>query len=91
MPSAFEFTVPSLTSMCAFGRGGPFSQRCEQAQPTLAATSGADTGGRPLDPLLVLAGLIAGVAVICLLLVGSRSANATAAASGDGDGGTEKN
>ncbi|MFI7295060.1 hypothetical protein [Streptomyces sp. NPDC050121] len=36
---------------------------------------------RPLDPLLVLAGVIAGVAVLCLLLVGSRSAAATATAS----------
>jgi multisubunit Na+/H+ antiporter MnhC subunit len=29
---------------------------------------------RPLDPLLVLAGIVAGVAVLCLLLVGSRAA-----------------
>ncbi|WP_246113567.1 cupredoxin domain-containing protein [Streptomyces montanus] len=29
---------------------------------------------RPLDPLLVLAGIVAGAAVLCLLLVGSRSA-----------------
>ncbi|WP_231976148.1 cupredoxin domain-containing protein [Streptomyces sp. 3214.6] len=37
----------------------------------------------PLDPLLVLAGVIAGVAVLCLLLVGSRSAAATATPSDD--------
>ncbi|MGW6911587.1 cupredoxin domain-containing protein [Streptomyces sp. NPDC054940] len=29
---------------------------------------------RPLDPLLVLTGIVAGVAVMCLLLVGSRAA-----------------
>ncbi|MFF1296829.1 MULTISPECIES: hypothetical protein [unclassified Streptomyces] len=29
---------------------------------------------RPLQPLLLLTGLIAGVAVLCLLLVGSRAA-----------------
>ncbi|MFI5554088.1 cupredoxin family copper-binding protein [Streptomyces sp. NPDC051738] len=31
---------------------------------------------RPLDPLLVLTGIVAGVAVMCLLLVGSRAARA---------------
>ncbi|MEU9174479.1 plastocyanin/azurin family copper-binding protein [Streptomyces sp. NPDC048420] len=31
---------------------------------------------RPLDPLLLLAGLVAGVAVLCLLLVGSRTSRA---------------
>jgi hypothetical protein len=36
----------------------------------------------PLDPLLVLAGLVAGVAVLCLLLVGSRAA---ASREGSGD------
>ncbi|MFE0258292.1 plastocyanin/azurin family copper-binding protein [Streptomyces sp. NPDC059010] len=49
------------------------------AQPE--ATPAAQPAGatRPLDPLLVLAGVIAGVAVLCLLLVGSRSAAAAAA------------
>jgi amicyanin len=41
------------------------------------------SAARPLDPLLVLAGLVAGVAVLCLLLVGSR-----AAAAREGDGNT---
>ncbi|MDH6518611.1 hypothetical protein M2163_004402 [Streptomyces sp. SAI-135] len=31
---------------------------------------------RPLDPLLLLAGLMAGTAVLCLLLVGSRTSRA---------------
>jgi plastocyanin/multisubunit Na+/H+ antiporter MnhC subunit len=51
-----------------------------QAQPA-QAVSNTDSA-RPLDPLLVLAGVVAGFAVLCLLLVGSRSA--AAAASGDG-------
>ncbi|EST29678.1 cupredoxin domain-containing protein [Streptomyces roseochromogenus] len=36
----------------------------------------AASATRPLDPLLLLAGVVAGVAVLCLLLVGSRSASA---------------
>ncbi|MFE9455138.1 plastocyanin/azurin family copper-binding protein [Streptomyces sp. NPDC006739] len=37
-------------------------------------TQSASSATRPLDPLLLLAGVVAGVAVLCLLLVGSRSA-----------------
>ncbi len=37
-----------------------------QTQSTAAAV-------RPLDPLLILTGIVAGVAVLCLLLVGSRA------------------
>lgn len=46
--------------------------------PTTAApqVQEAASASRPLDPLLVLAGLVAGVAVLCLLLVGSRAAQA---------------
>ena len=47
------------------------------AAPTQPATAPADSttsAARPLDPLLLLAGVVAGVAVLCLLLVGSRSA-----------------
>lgn len=46
--------------------------------PTTAApqVQQAASASRPLDPLLVLAGLVAGVAVLCLLLVGSRAAQA---------------
>ncbi|MET7479748.1 cupredoxin family copper-binding protein [Streptomyces sp. NPDC005648] len=43
------------------------------AQPALATTS-AVSDIRPLEPLLLLTGVVAGVAVLCLLLVGSRSA-----------------
>ena len=45
-------------------------------QPTLNAQSTAASPTRPLDPLLLLTGAVAGVAVLCLLLVGSRSATA---------------
>ncbi|MFF7280254.1 plastocyanin/azurin family copper-binding protein [Streptomyces griseorubiginosus] len=41
-----------------------------------AATQATAATARPLDPLLVLAGLVAGVAVLCLLLVGSRTSRA---------------
>jgi multisubunit Na+/H+ antiporter MnhC subunit len=60
----------------------PTVDPASQAQPAQAAAA-TDTA-RPLDPLLVLAGLVAGFAVLCLLLVGSRSAAASASASGDG-------
>ncbi|MGW2717184.1 plastocyanin/azurin family copper-binding protein [Streptomyces sp. NPDC001492] len=43
------------------------------AQPAVDDTASAT---RPLSPLLLLTGVVAGVAVLCLLLVGSRSAAA---------------
>ncbi|MEU6257442.1 plastocyanin/azurin family copper-binding protein [Streptomyces sp. NPDC047043] len=42
------------------------------AQPVDAQNTASAT--RPLSPLLLLTGVVAGVAVLCLLLVGSRSA-----------------
>ncbi|MFC4499991.1 MULTISPECIES: cupredoxin domain-containing protein [Streptomyces] len=52
------------------------------AQPAVALQS--DTAAaRPLDPLLLLAGIVAGVAVLCLLLVGSRSSATATRSSGD--------
>ncbi|MGW3652373.1 cupredoxin domain-containing protein [Streptomyces sp. NPDC000878] len=47
-----------------------------QAQPAQQpATSTATVASvRPLDPLLLLTGIVAGIAVLCLLLVGSRAA-----------------
>ncbi|MGP3921985.1 cupredoxin domain-containing protein [Streptomyces sp. 8N616] len=45
------------------------------AASTSAVPAAAPAGtARPLDPLLALAGLVAGIAVLCLLLVGSRAA-----------------
>ncbi|MER6092780.1 cupredoxin domain-containing protein [Streptomyces bluensis] len=62
------------TSMTSPAAAGSPPTTAPQTQQTVSAA-------RPLDPLLVLAGLVAGVAVLCLLLVGSR-----AAASREGDG-----
>ncbi|MCX5333596.1 MULTISPECIES: cupredoxin family copper-binding protein [unclassified Streptomyces] len=44
----------------------PVAAAAPQTEPVAAA--------RPLQPLLLLTGLVAGVAVLCLLLVGSRAA-----------------
>lgn len=64
---------PSPTaSQAAVPQTAPSPQVSQAAQP--AATQAAASTARPLDPLLVLAGLVAGVAVLCLLLVGSRAA-----------------
>ncbi|MEV0907045.1 cupredoxin domain-containing protein [Streptomyces hokutonensis] len=46
------------------------------AAPQAGQVQQAASTSRPLDPLLVLAGLVAGVAVMCLPLVGSRAAQA---------------
>ncbi|OLZ64044.1 hypothetical protein AV521_36485 [Streptomyces sp. IMTB 2501] len=53
-------------------------------QPAAAPTesTASASSARPLDPLLLLAGVVAGVAVLCLLLVGSRSAGAGSRDSG---------
>ncbi|MGW5659864.1 cupredoxin domain-containing protein [Streptomyces sp. NPDC003758] len=48
------------------------------AQQAVEPTDSTASAARPLDPLLLLAGLVAGVAVLCLLLVGSRSSAAHA-------------
>ncbi|MFF7544966.1 cupredoxin family copper-binding protein [Streptomyces canus] len=64
---------PSPTaSQAAVPQTAPSPQVSQAAQP--AANQAAASTARPLDPLLVLAGLVAGVAVLCLLLVGSRAA-----------------
>ncbi|MET7732729.1 cupredoxin family copper-binding protein [Streptomyces sp. NPDC005402] len=61
-PAAPEAAVPRTTTLPA------------PAQPPAAQAT--VTTARPLDPLLVLVGLVAGVAVLCLLLVGSRTSRA---------------
>jgi plastocyanin len=72
---------PSPTaSQAAVPQTAPSPQASQAAPP--AATQTAASTARPLDPLLVLAGLVAGVAVLCLLLVGSRAA-ATAPRGGE--------
>ncbi|MEU9184151.1 cupredoxin family copper-binding protein [Streptomyces sp. NPDC048484] len=54
----------------------PTSAPAAAAAPSAATPQAVEPTGsaRPLDGLLVLAGVVAGVAVLCLLLVGSRSA-----------------
>ncbi|MFF1723637.1 cupredoxin domain-containing protein [Streptomyces sviceus] len=67
-PTASEAAVPQTAQQAA-----------QQAAPQVTqqpVTQTAASTGRPLDPLLVLAGLVAGVAVLCLLLVGSRTSQA---------------
>ncbi|MFF7074618.1 cupredoxin domain-containing protein [Streptomyces pseudovenezuelae] len=72
---------PSPTaSQAAVPRTTPSPPASQAAQPAVTQTAAATA--RPLDPLLVLAGLVAGVAVLCLLLVGSRAA-ATAPRGGE--------
>ncbi|GGZ71009.1 cupredoxin domain-containing protein [Streptomyces bluensis] len=66
---------PSVSTASPAAVGSPPAPTAPQAQQTVPAA-------RPLDPLLVLAGLVAGVAVLCLLLVGSRAA-ATREGGGD--------
>lgn len=59
---------PSTSTPSPAAAGTPPTTTAPQVQQTVSAA-------RPLDPLLVLAGLVAGVAVLCLLLVGSRAAS----------------
>ncbi|WP_307840910.1 cupredoxin family copper-binding protein [Streptomyces sp. GESEQ-4] len=58
MPTTTAAAVPSASPSVAAA--------APQTQPVASA--------RPLDPLLLLTGIVAGVAVLCLLLVGSRAA-----------------
>lgn len=62
-PTASEAAVPQA------------AQPSPQSTQPAATTTTASTV-RPLDPLLLLAGLVAGTAVLCLLLVGSRTSRA---------------
>ncbi|MFF0163324.1 plastocyanin/azurin family copper-binding protein [Streptomyces sp. NPDC005263] len=70
MPSA----SPSAT---ASGAAAPQTSPSPQDPPAaqMPATQSAASTARPLDPLLVLTGIVAGVAVLCLLLVGSRASS----------------
>jgi amicyanin len=68
MPSS----SPSATAPgAAAPQTSPSPQGSAVAQ--MPATQTAASTARPLDPLLVLTGIVAGVAVLCLLLVGSRA------------------
>ncbi|OIK02870.1 cupredoxin domain-containing protein [Streptomyces monashensis] len=61
----------STAAAAAPASGTPSAAASQQAT---APTENTASAARPLDPLLLLAGIVAGVAVLCLLLVGSRSA-----------------
>jgi amicyanin len=67
MPSS---SPPPTASEAAVPQTAPQAAPEAAQQPVIQTTASA---ARPLDPLLVLAGLVAGVAVLCLLLVGSRA------------------
>ena len=68
---AMSMPAASPTSTAAAAAPAPTT-----AAPQAGQVQQAASASRPLDPLLVLAGLVAGVAVMCLLLVGSRAAQA---------------
>ncbi|WP_308298892.1 cupredoxin family copper-binding protein [Streptomyces sp. GESEQ-35] len=62
-----SMVMPTSTAAPAVPAASPSTAAAApQTQPVASA--------RPLDPLLLLAGIVAGVAVLCLLLVGSRAA-----------------
>ncbi|WP_405932106.1 cupredoxin family copper-binding protein [Streptomyces sp. NBC_00827] len=61
------------SSPSAGASGAAVPETSQSPQPDQLQTTTA-SAARPLDPLLVLAGIVAGVAVLCLLVVGSRAA-----------------
>ncbi|WP_234342911.1 cupredoxin domain-containing protein [Streptomyces fulvoviolaceus] len=76
MPSMSMPPSTSPTTAGAAASNAPQASGSPQTAAQLPATQTTASTVRPLDPLLVLAGLVAGVAVLCLLLVGSRAASA---------------
>lgn len=70
-------SAPAMTMPMPSSTPSPAASEAVVPQPAqLPETQTAASTARPLDPLLVLAGLVAGVAVLCLLLVGSRTSRA---------------
>ncbi|MGN9756602.1 plastocyanin/azurin family copper-binding protein [Streptomyces sp. SD31] len=66
-------STPSTSAPAAAQHASPSPTPTPTAMPQ---TQVAASTSRPLDPLLVLTGMVAGVAVLCLLLVGSRASRA---------------
>ncbi|SDM83850.1 amicyanin [Streptomyces sp. cf386] len=66
-------STPSPSHQATANSATPSPTPTATASPTPQTQVIASTT-RPLDPLLVLTGIVAGVAVMCLLLVGSRAA-----------------
>ncbi|WP_328747962.1 cupredoxin family copper-binding protein [Streptomyces sp. NBC_00285] len=78
-PSRAPRSAPAMTMPMPSSPPSSTAPEAVVPQPAqLPATQTAASTARPLDPLLVLAGLVAGVAVLCLLLVGSRTSRARA-------------
>ncbi|MFE7274912.1 plastocyanin/azurin family copper-binding protein [Streptomyces sp. NPDC057623] len=86
--SGHHATVPSRTAAArspasSAARSTPATSVPAAAQPASSSPTSTPASmpqtqvtaatARPLDPLLVLTGIVAGVAVLCLLLVGSRA------------------
>ncbi|MDQ0748927.1 amicyanin [Streptomyces africanus] len=77
MPSSSPSPTASASSTASAAAAGqsppasPSSPAAQAAQQPQTQTAASST--RPLDPLLMLTGVVAGVAVLCLLLVGSRA------------------
>ncbi|UIX33643.1 cupredoxin domain-containing protein [Streptomyces sp. GQFP] len=70
-PAAPGRTTPTPTTAPSPASSAP-AGTAPQAQPATSTATVASV--RPLDPLLLLTGIVAGIAVLCLLLVGSRAA-----------------
>ena len=74
MPSSSPSTTASKAAAGQSPQASPSppaAQAPQAAQQPQNRTTASAT--RPLDPLLVVTGIVAGVAVLCLLLVGSRA------------------
>ena len=93
-PAMTHHSMKSMTTpSAATSAPAPAADGSPSAAPTVSAADRrpvtrqpatgmqAASAARPLQPLLLLTGIVAGVAVLCLLLVGSRAANADAAVS----------
>ncbi|MFF7164439.1 plastocyanin/azurin family copper-binding protein [Streptomyces sp. NPDC008086] len=63
-------STPSTSASAAAQPPSPSPAPTAASMPQTQVTAAT---ARPLDPLLVLTGIVAGVAVLCLLLVGSRA------------------
>ncbi|MEV2213666.1 cupredoxin family copper-binding protein [Streptomyces sp. NPDC050997] len=70
-PSASGAAVPQSPQASSSPQGAQAGQASPVTQ--LPPTQSTASAARPLDPLLVLTGIVAGIAVLCLLLVGSRA------------------
>jgi len=76
--------TPSAATSTSAPAAAPAAADSPSPTPTAqqpATGTQAVSAARPLQPLLLLTGIVAGVAVLCLLLVGSRASNADAAVS----------